>query len=228
MPHNKLKLSKRLTLIASFVDKNARIIDVGCDHALLDIYLIQNKIIKSAIASDVREGALTQAYKNVKKYNITGIDLRLSDGLDDLKKEDKVNLITIAGLGDKKIINILKNNKNKLKNINTMIIQSNTNPWKIRRYLSDLGYMIKDEVQTEENGIIYTIIKFTKNKKNYSKKEIFFGPILLKKKDDIFNKYLQNMIDKNNSILKKIPKKMFLKRIKLKILNIKIKKEMSV
>ena len=223
-----LKLSKRLSAIANMVDKSSSIIDVGCDHALLDIYLVKNNIVKKAIASDVNEGALNQAKKNLQLYNVSKIDLRLSNGLDDLKKEDKVNLITISGLGDKKIIEILNNNKNKLKNIKTIIIQSNTSPWKIRAYLSKLGYMIKDEVQVEENGIIYTVIKFILKEKKYSKKEMFFGPILLKKKDKTFNKNLKNMIDKNNDILKKIPKKMFLKRIKLKLFNIKIKKEMNL
>lgn len=223
-----LKLSKRLSAIANMVDKSSFIIDVGCDHALLDIYLVKNNIVKKAIASDVNEGALNQAKKNIQLYNVSKIDLRLSNGLDDLKKEDKVNLITISGLGDKKIIEILNNNKNKLKNIKTIIIQSNTSPWKIRAYLSKLGYMIKDEVQVEENGIIYTVIKFILKEKKYSKKEMFFGPILLKKKDKTFNKNLKNMIDKNNDILKKIPKKMFLKRIKLKLFNIKIKKEMNL
>lgn len=228
MQHNKLKLSKRLMLIANLVDKNSKIIDVGCDHALLDIYLIKNGIIKKAIASDINVGALNQALKNVKLYNVKDIDLRLSDGLDSLTKDDKVDLITISGLGDKKIIDILENNKSKLKDIKTIIVQSNTSPWKIRVYLSNLGYMIKDEVQVEEKGIIYTIIKFILKEKKYSKKEIFFGPILLKKKDDTFNKNLKNMVDKNNDILKKIPKRMFLKRIKLKLFNIKIKKEMNI
>ena len=34
-----MKLSKRLELVASMVDDNSNIIDVGCDHAYLSIYL---------------------------------------------------------------------------------------------------------------------------------------------------------------------------------------------
>ena len=41
-----IKLSKRLSAIASLVDKNAILADIGCDHALLDIFLIKEKIIK--------------------------------------------------------------------------------------------------------------------------------------------------------------------------------------
>ena len=52
--HHKLNISKRLLAIARMVDKSSSIIDVGCDHALLDIYLSQNKQIKNVIASDIK------------------------------------------------------------------------------------------------------------------------------------------------------------------------------
>ena len=63
-----VKLSKRLKAIADLVDKDSKIIDVGCDHALLDIYLLKKTIIKKAIASDVNEGALNQAKRNIKLH----------------------------------------------------------------------------------------------------------------------------------------------------------------
>ncbi len=37
-----IKISKRLEAISSLVPINSKVIDIGCDHALLDIYLIQN------------------------------------------------------------------------------------------------------------------------------------------------------------------------------------------
>ena len=39
-----IKISKRLEAISSLVPINSNIIDIGCDHALLDIYLYQKKI----------------------------------------------------------------------------------------------------------------------------------------------------------------------------------------
>ena len=60
-----IKLSKRLSAIASFVLNNAVIADIGCDHALLDIYLSKNNIIKKSFAIDITKGALNQADKNI-------------------------------------------------------------------------------------------------------------------------------------------------------------------
>ena len=51
-----MKISNRLKLIASFVDDNSYVIDVGCDHALLDIFLVQTKKNIKTIASDINEG----------------------------------------------------------------------------------------------------------------------------------------------------------------------------
>ena len=36
-----MKISSRLKAISEFIDPKDRIIDIGCDHALLDIYLCE-------------------------------------------------------------------------------------------------------------------------------------------------------------------------------------------
>ena len=65
-----MRLSSRLKAIAEFVSDGEKIIDIGCDHALLDIYLYQNRKKVKIIASDIHEGALKQAEKNIKKYEL--------------------------------------------------------------------------------------------------------------------------------------------------------------
>ena len=56
-----IKLSNRLAAIASLVPLKSSVIDIGCDHALLDIYLYQNKQVEKIIASDINENALNNA-----------------------------------------------------------------------------------------------------------------------------------------------------------------------
>ena len=63
-----IKISKRLASIASYVEDDASLIDIGCDHGLLDIYLYQTKKNIKIIASDVNQNALNNAIKNIKKY----------------------------------------------------------------------------------------------------------------------------------------------------------------
>ena len=54
------------------------IADIGCDHALLDIYLSKENIIKKSFALDITKGALNQADKNIRLYNAKNIETRLS------------------------------------------------------------------------------------------------------------------------------------------------------
>lgn len=210
----KIKLSKRLEEIASLVDKNSIVADIGCDHALLDIYLLQNKLIKKAYACDVSKGALDQARKNISLTETLGVETRLGDGLSVITEKDNVDTIVISGLGNQKITEILKENVDILKDVKSIIVQSNTGVSKIRKSVIELGYYIKDEKLVEERGIIYTIIKFYTGTKKYNKRQMLFGPILLNNKDKLFYKLLDENISKNAKILENIPKTKFFKRIK--------------
>ncbi len=222
-----LKLSNRLLKIASLVKNHDVIIDVGCDHALLDIYLTKNKIVKKAIATDITNGAINMALKNVSYYDCLNVDVRLGDGLDTLKKEDKVSLIIMSGLGNQKIVSILNNNKEKICNVNELIIQSNTGYYELRKEVVKLGYFIEDEVLIKENNIIYVIIKFKKGKRRYSNKQLYFGPILLKNKDTLFKELIYKDINKNKLILDNLPSKKVLKCLELNLKIKKLKKEIK-
>lgn len=221
-----IKLSKRLSVIASFVPNNAVIADIGCDHALLDIYLSKKNIIKKSFAIDITKGALNQADKNIKLYNAKNIETRLSDGFEKINIKDNVDTVIMSGLGDAKIIAILKEAEEKLDKVNNIIIQSNVGVSHIRTYLTCNDYYIDNEKLIKENNIIYTVISFKKGCKKYTKKEIEFGPVLLRNKDELFNELIINRISKNNYVINKLPKNKLIKKMFLKINNHKLKKEM--
>ena len=112
------------------------------------------------------------------------------------------------------IINILK--KNKLKYIKKIVIQSNTDIPLIRKYINKLGYTIKNEQLIIDKNIYYIIITFTKGKHKYTKKELYFGPILLKENNYLFNEKKAIELNKLEEILKKIPSKKIITKYKLK------------
>ena len=77
-----MQLSLRLAAISKMVHGGNRLVDVGCDHGYLPVYLVLNKKIPSAIAMDVRKGPLLRAKEHVQQYGVSDyIELRLSDGL---------------------------------------------------------------------------------------------------------------------------------------------------
>lgn len=212
-----IKLSKRLEAISSLVPNNSKVIDIGCDHGLLDIYLYQNKISSKVIASDINENALNNAKENIKKNNLEKyIETRLGNGLDTLTDKDDINTIIISGMGSHTAIGILKNNLNKLKKIDTIIIQSNTKIELLRKEVTKLNYLIEDELLVEDNKKVYTVIKFIKGKKKYSKKELYFGPVLLKRNTELFQKNNKQELEKLNLLLKLMPKNKILDRYNIK------------
>lgn len=207
-----IKLSKRLASIASNIDKEDKVVDIGCDHGYLSIYLKAINGNKVVIATDINENALNMAKKNINKNSIL-IETRLGNGLDVIK-HNEVDTIIISGMGGNTILNILK--KNKLKYIKKIVIQSNTDIPLIRKYINKLGYTIKNEQLIIDKNIYYIIITFTKGRHKYTKKELYFGPILLKENNDLFNEKKAIELNKLEEILKKIPSKKIITKYKLK------------
>jgi len=208
-----MNLSKRLQAIATLVDVNARVIDVGCDHAYLDIYLTQNNDNK-CVATDINKNALEIAKKNIKKYNLENkIETKLANGLTDIKVRDNDNIV-ICGMGTYTILEILKTNNLS----NTLVISSNNNVDILRKEVINLGYYIDSEIFIIDKNKPYIIIKFIKGIKKYNKLDILLGPIL--KNNLEYKKYI---IKKYKNILNNISKKKMLLRLKYRIIIIGLK-----
>lgn len=221
-----MRISNRLKCISEFVEDNDKIIDIGCDHALLDIYLMNNKNNINLIASDIHEGAIKNAKKNISKHALLDkIDLRLGDGLNVIN-ENEVDTIIIAGMGYYSIEKILSNSE-KMNKIKKIIVQSNTDVVKLRKFIIKLGYKIEDELLVKDKDIIYTIIKFTLGKEKYSYEEIYFGPKILSKKDDLFLEYYNKKLLKYENLLLQLPKYEIKNILHHKYLIRIIKKELS-
>ncbi len=200
-----MKISHRLKEISEFVSEEDKIIDIGCDHALLDIYLCQEYKDLKIIASDVHEGALKNAANNIEKYKMEDrISLRLGDGLS-IVNSDEIDTILISGMGFYTIKDILSNEV-KMVNVKKIVIQSNTDIVKLRKFVIKLGYKIVKEKLVKDNDIIYTIIEFNKGQDKYSYEEIYFGPRILENKDELFYEYYSKKLLKYENLLLQLPK----------------------
>ena len=83
----------------------------------------------------------------------------------------------------------------------------------LRRYITSKNFYIDKEIKLKDKNKFYTLMKFKKGIKKYSKFEYIYGI-------DYSNKeYIEYEINKNNFVLNKMPKKYFIKRYKLKQLN---------
>lgn len=207
-----IKLSNRLSEIASFINKEDIIIDIGCDHALLDIYLV-HKYNNICYASDINENALKNAKSNIIKYGLEDkIFIVKGDGLS--IDSSLINTIVIAGMGFNNIIKILSNNN--VKNINKIIVQSNSHPEIIRKFMIKNKYYLNKEKIVLDNNKYYVISEYIRSNKHNTLIEQIIGKYDI---NEISGKYIINEISKNNKIVKDIPKRMIIKRIMLKLKN---------
>ena len=212
-----MKINNRLKLVGDYVDKGSIPLDIGCDHAKLSIYLLKEKNFPFVYASDNKIGPLNQARENVNYYNLADkIELIKADGLNSLN--DKIDTITVTGMGGLTINKMFLENKNKLTNIKTIILSPNNFIKEVRETINKLGYYLKDEELVEESNKLYHILVFSKGNKTYSDKELYLGPILMTKSKEIIKKYYRNELSNLNNLLlnNKIPKekKEELKKIK--------------
>ena len=204
-----MKISNRLKLIADMTI-NDYIIDVGCDHALLDIYLTQKG--KKCVAIDISENVLKQAKNNISKYNLD-IELIKTDGLKNVFIPKK-STVVISGMGAHTIIDILKYKYD----IDELVISSHNDLYYIRKEIVKLGYYIDLEKSILDNKKYYVIIRFKKGKKKYSLKKYILG--------DLDKDYYNYLYNKNKKIISNI-KKINIKKIKLIIINKWIKEKLQ-
>lgn len=189
------RISKRLKAITSYVAKDDKVVDVGCDHGLLSIYLIENNLVSKVIASDVNENALKNAISNIEKRNLH-IKTVLSDGIEKIDLKD-INTLIISGMGTSTILHILHDNK-KLKKINKLIIQANNDHYILRENLNEKGYYLKEESYTYDKNKWYVTSLFVKSDNKNTIDVLKYGFL----NNEEYNDYL---LKKNYEILKKIP-----------------------
>lgn len=201
-----IKLSKRMQSVVSMVEEKS-VVDIGCDHAFVSIYLLTTGKADKVIAMDVKKGPIDIAKSNVSLYGCGDkIQVRLSDGFDKLEPGETECAI-IAGMGGALIVDILKRGQIHTQNGIALILQPQSECWKVREYLYSIGYKIVREDMLVEDEKYYTIIKAVPFKGSippYSEAEIEFGRELLHKKNHTLKDFLLETKIKNQELMIKL------------------------
>ncbi len=165
-------LSLRLETILRLIPQDAKVCDVGTDHAFLSIALIKRGKAKSVIATDINQKPLKKAEENIKKAEVENISLRLCDGISGVSKGE-ADTFVIAGIGGEVIWGIISRSPEILKDNATLILQPTTSPEFLRKNLYENGFSVLSETPISENGKLYSVMlcKYTGEK---TKKENWF------------------------------------------------------
>ncbi|NIK77412.1 tRNA (adenine22-N1)-methyltransferase [Paenibacillus castaneae] len=155
-----LKLSKRLQLIADYVTTGSRVADIGSDHAMLPVYLLQINKCSSAIAGELNRGPFEAARKQGEDAGLSDrLTVRQGDGLAVLEPGE-ADTITIAGMGGSLMSDILESGycAGKLEGVKELVLQPNVGEEIVREWLLKYGWYLKAESIIEEDGKIYEVM----------------------------------------------------------------------
>ena len=154
-----LPLSKRLLTCAGFVASGDRVADIGCDHGYLGIYLLQQGIAKSVIASDVNEQPLQCAVINAEKYGFRDkMTFFLSDGVKNIPRD--FDCMVCAGMGADTMMSIIHYASDWLKDPKyRLVLQCQSKRPELRQWLYDEGFRINRETLAKDGKFVYSIME---------------------------------------------------------------------
>lgn len=204
----KIEISQRLKAITEYISPYKNIADIGTDHCFVPIYLLQNNRITKAIATDLRDGPIQEAKKNVSIYQLEDkIEVRKGNGLAPIKNEDQIEVVIIAGMGGRLIRDILEQDVKRLKTVKRLILQPNKSMWVVREWLFTNSYTITNEKILSEAGMTYEIIVAEPIRESieYTEDDILFGPFLRKEKNEAFITFWQEERKHKELILSTLP-----------------------
>lgn len=190
----------RLEKISSYISDNEKVLDVGCDQALLSKILAKRKIY--SIASDLRPNIIENAKKNLTPLEKEYITFSVSNGVPTILNEEYT--LVLSGMGAHTILDILKNSNYRF---NKIITISNNNNDILRIEMSKLNYYVLEEEIIKEKGKFYNLIVFDNVKRDYSKEQILVGinhknkELLKEKNDYLIKKYTSILNIANNEKL---------------------------
>lgn len=190
----------RLEKISSYISDNEKVLDVGCDQALLSKILAKRKIY--SIASDLRPNIIENAKKNLTPLEKEYITFSVNDGVPTILNEEYT--LVLSGMGAYTILDILKNSNYRF---NKIITISNNNNDILRTEMSKLNYYVLEEEIIKEKGKFYNLIVFDNVKRDYSKEQILVGinhknkELLKEKNEYLIKKYTSILNNANNEKL---------------------------
>ncbi|CAM3960808.1 tRNA (adenine(22)-N(1))-methyltransferase TrmK [Paenibacillus alkaliterrae] len=155
-----LKLSKRLQGIADYVSPGSKIADIGSDHAMLPVYLLQIDKCPAAIAGELNAGPYEAAKKQGADAGLSNrLTVRQGDGLQVLQPGE-ADTVTIAGMGGSLMSEILEagHAAGKLEGVKELVLQPNVGEEIVREWLLEHGWYLEAESILEEDGKIYEIM----------------------------------------------------------------------
>lgn len=169
----------RLRTAASLVQPGGVVADVGTDHGYIPIWLLQEGICETAVASDINKGPLDKAKENAIRYGVFDrLKLYLCDGLDGVEPEQNgITDICICGMGGELIAAIVGRSAYVKSHRTNLILQPMSSGYELRKALTEDGFTIRTEKLCQAAGRVYSCMQvvYTGEREAYTEAELLMG-----------------------------------------------------
>jgi len=195
-------LSPRLQAIADLVAVGQSMADIGSDHARLPLYLLENRLVPRAVASELGDGPYRRTLAAVRSSNLQDyIEVRKGDGLQTLEAGE-TDTVVMAGLGGDSIAAILAHDWNKAGSFRKFIFQPMTRASVLRQTLAERGWPILQEILLQDNNRFVVIIVSQPGSTPYrlDPLETEIGCEILKADNNLKREYLFKFLEKYTRI----------------------------
>ncbi len=169
------KLPSRLQSIADLIEPCAVFADVGCDHGLMSLYVLDKWLANRVLCIDKSLKCLEKTIKLLKRHKLDDQAIFYNcDGLYPVRQVP--DEVLIAGLGGAEIIDILYqySRTRPLDTIETLILQPMRDDYAVRKWLNTNGFIITHDFIKKDKKL-YRIIKAKRGVEKLTEEQLMFG-----------------------------------------------------
>jgi tRNA (adenine22-N1)-methyltransferase len=177
--------SHRLLTLASLCPTNGPLVDIGSDHGQLLQILFHQGFAFPLYGSELSTSSFQSLKKSGEDYPF---HLYQANGLNGLP--EGVITIVIAGMGGLLIVDILTEGIAALTTIQTLVLGPQRDAQKLRHWLANHGWKIKEEKFILDHDKGYPLLVAQRGSMTLTDIEATYGPILITQREDAFIDWL--------------------------------------
>jgi tRNA (adenine22-N1)-methyltransferase len=202
-------LDPRLAAVASFVPAGARVADVGADHGLLAVALLQSNTASTCVATEATPKRLQRLADRLGDHGLgERLALRSGDGLEALTAADRLDVLVLAGLGGSSMVRILSHPRREELGIRRLVLQPATDAALVRRWIVAAGLATMDERLAEVRGRYHVVVAAERGAAPWPRADLDeddvleAGPALLARRDPALLPYWRETLERQRAILR--------------------------
>jgi len=145
--------------VASLVLPGSRVADIGTDHGRLPAMLLAAGRASWCVATELARTAVRRLEQPGAVPALESrLELREGFGLRVLEPADRIDVVVLSGLGARTVTRILEDRPPRELGVKRLVIQPQSEPDRLRRWLGRNGYAIVEERMVRERERFYVVI----------------------------------------------------------------------